>query len=214
MASAAPLLFLLMDVKEFFYKLSFVISLIYIVGISIISPIFDDSLANEIEIFRPLKVYSVLAFYFLTFLLFFNSIGMRYLTPQNTFWLLPYSKTWCIGYFLKCILKWKPTIFTILLFVVPEFFMPFPLRYKLIDIAMFLALLFSFIILYAVLWHTKYEKKRIKDYSGLVMIPFILMSICNAVRFYFSLWYFFTGLIVVCFVVTTIFYVRRYKFCK
>lgn len=202
-----------MDAKNFFYKVSLVISFICIVLISIIYP-FALGVDNEIEVFRPLKVYSVLAFYFFIYLGFHNSIGMRYLTPQNTFWILPYSKTWCIGCFLKCILKWKPTIFTILLFVAPEFFMPYSLKYKLIDIFVFLMLLFSFIALYAVLWHTRYDKKRIKDYSGLVMIPFVLLSVCNAIKFYFSLWYFFAGLIVSSLVVTIIFYIRRYKFCK
>ena len=203
-----------MDAKEFFYRLILVFAFVVFAIFSIIWPFIWGVSVDSIEVFRPMKVYVFLVFYFILFLWFYNSVGMRYLTPQNTFWLLPYSKTWRIGYFLKCVIKWKPTIFTILLFVVPEFFMPYSLKDKLIDIFVFLMLLFSFIVLYAVLWHTIYDKKRIKDYNSLVMIPIVLVSVCNAVRYYFSLWYFFAGLIVVCLVVATIFYLRRYKFCK
>ena len=203
-----------MDAKEFFYRLILVFAFVVFAIFSIIWPFIWGVSVDSIEVFRPMKVYVFLGFYFILFLWFYNSVGMRYLTPQNTFWLLPYSKTWRIGYFLKCVIKWKPTIFTILLFVVPEFFMPYSLKDKLIDIFVFLMLLFSFIVLYAVLWHTIYDKKRIKDYNSLVMIPIVLVSVCNAVRYYFSLWYFFAGLIVACLVVATIFYLRRYKFCK
>ena len=204
-----------MEVKEFFYRASLVISFICNVFFSIIWPFVIGLTDNGIEIFRPTKVYIVVGLYFINYLGFYNSIGMRYLTPQNTFWILPYSKTWAIGYLIKCILKWKITIFTILLFVVPELFLPISLKDKLIDIAMFLMLLFSFIVLYAVMWHTQYDKKRIKDYNLMMMIPTaFLLYISGAVSNYFSLWDFFAGLAVFCLFEATFLYIRRYKFCK
>ncbi len=202
-----------MDAKEFFFRAALVLAFIVFVVYSIVLFIVDVSL-DEMEVMRTMKVYLFIGFYFLMFYPYCNSVGTRYLTPQNTFWILPYSKTWCIGYFIKCAIKWKPTIFTILLFVAPELFLPFTLKDKLIDIFVYLVLFFSFIVFFASLWHTVYDKKRIKDFNGLLMIPAMLPVLCTGIKFIVSLWYFFAGLVAFCLVGATFLYIRRYQFCK
>ena len=202
-----------MDAKEFIFRAALVFAYIFLVGYTVVSILVDIS-PNEMEVYRTMKVYLFIGLYFLMFYSYCNTVGTRYLTPQNTFWILPYSKTWCIGYFIKCVIKWKPTIFTILLFVVPELFLPFTLKDKLIDIFVYLVLFFSFIVFFASLWHTVYDKKRIKDFNGLLMLPVVLPCLCSGIKLIISLWYFFAGLVAFCLIGATFLYVRRYKFCK